>query len=77
MNPSRRDRLQRALEACVRVGKSPQGEFSAKWLRYAGTPVSGPTLTQLCDVGCLAFTANGIVRPDTRWYRVLRLTLPD
>jgi hypothetical protein len=77
MKTLRRDRLQRALEACLRVGKSEQGEFSAKWLKLAGTPVSGATLTQLCDLGCLTYTPNGMNGQGTRWYRILRATLPD
>jgi hypothetical protein len=77
MKSLQRDRLQRILDACVRVEKSEQGEFSAKWLRASGTRVSGATLRRLCDLWCLAYRANGMDGQGTRWYRVLRKTLPD
>ncbi len=71
-----RQRLRDALTACLQVQKSEQGEFSAKWLRDSGTPVLGKTLAELCGLGCLSFRANGMQGQGTRWYRVLRDTVP-
>jgi len=72
----KRQRLQRGLYACLRVKKSGEEEFSANELRLAGTVVSAATLRQLCEAGCLEFRANGTKDRGTRWYRVLRSSLP-
>jgi|GEM_PF-5359275 hypothetical protein len=76
MSTLKRQRLQRGLFACLRAKKSMDGEFSAKELRLAGTPVSAATLRQLCEAGCLEFRANGTKERGTRWYRVARSSLP-
>jgi hypothetical protein len=72
----KRQRLQEILDACVRLGKSDDGEFSAKWLHESGVNVSGRQLTELCKLGCLSFRANGIDGQGLHWYRVLRSMLP-
>src|SRR5262245_23873661 len=54
----RRQHMQDALNACIRVIKSAEGEFSAKWLRDTGTPIHAKTLAELCELGCLSFRAN-------------------
>jgi len=53
MSTLKRQRLQRALYACIRVKKTEAGEFSAQGLRLAGRAVSNATLRQLCEAGCL------------------------
>ncbi len=39
-------------------------------------PVPTGLLRELVKIGCLAATANGIVRRGKLWYTVLRETLP-
>jgi hypothetical protein len=73
MSTLKRQRLQKALYACLRVKKSEAGEFSAKWLRPAGTSVSNVTLRQLCEAGCLEFKTKD---RGAKWYRVVRSNLP-
>ena len=53
MSALKRQRLQKALYACLRVKKSEAGEFSAKSLRLAGAPISNATVRALCKAGCL------------------------
>ena len=76
MSALKRQRLQKALYACLRVKKSEAGEFSAKSLRLAGAPISNATLRELCKAGCLEFRINGTKERGTRSYRVVRSTLP-
>ena len=53
MSTLKRQRLQKARYACLRVKKSEPGEFSAKSLRLAGAPISNATVRALCKAGCL------------------------
>ncbi len=73
----KRAKLAEALRHCVNMEKSKINDFSAKWLRLSGTPVSGQTLRELCRLGCLSCKANGIIRRGPLWYTVVRTELPQ
>jgi hypothetical protein len=64
------DELKPVFEACQKVAKSDDGEFSMKWLRSAGHKFHWSKLKQLVELGYLAVNRNGIVRCGTAWYRI-------
>jgi hypothetical protein len=66
-----------ALRRCVAVPKSGRNDFSADWLRKAGTPVPTPLLRELVKIGCLSAEPNGVTRRGRLWYTVKRDTLPE